>query len=85
MDPKMIDDITRRIQDAMPGGFNVLQHDVEKNMRSVLQSVFAKMDLVTREQFDVQAGVLARTREKVESLERQVALLEALVLKKDQS
>lgn len=85
MDPKYIDELTRRIQEAMPDGFNVLQQDFEKNMRAVMQSVFAKMDLVTREQFDVQTGVLEHTREKVESLERQVAMLEALILKKDPS
>ena len=50
--------------------------DVEKNLRAVLQGVFAKLDLVTREEFDVQQAVLLRTREKLEKLEAQVALLE---------
>jgi ubiquinone biosynthesis accessory factor UbiK len=51
--------------------------DVEKNTRAMMQSAFAKMDLVTREEFDVQQQVLARTREKLEALEKKVAELEA--------
>jgi len=50
--------------------------DVEKNLRALLQSVFAKLDLVTREEFDVQQAVLLRTREKLEALEAKVAGLE---------
>ena len=55
--------------------------DVEKNLRAVLQGVFAKLDLVTREEFDVQQAVLQRTREKLEALEVRVAGLEAGQLK----
>ena len=55
--------------------------DVEKNLRAVLQGVFAKLDLVTREEFDVQQAVLQRTREKLEALEARVAGLEAGQLK----
>ena len=51
--------------------------DVEKNLRAVLQGVFAKLDLVTREEFDVQQAVLLKTRAKLEALEAQVAALEA--------
>jgi hypothetical protein len=51
--------------------------DMEKNLRAVLQGVFAKLDLVTREEFDVQQAVLLKTREKLEALEAQVAALEA--------
>lgn len=51
--------------------------DLEKNLRAVLQGVFAKLDLVTREEFDVQQAVLLRTREKLEALETRVAALEA--------
>ncbi|MHB9118138.1 MAG: accessory factor UbiK family protein [Burkholderiales bacterium] len=50
--------------------------ELEKNMRAVLQAMFAKLDLVSREEFDVQQAVLLRTREKLEKLEAQVALLE---------
>lgn len=51
--------------------------DIEKNLRAVLQGVFAKLDLVTREEFDVQQAVLLKTRERLEALEAQVAALEA--------
>lgn len=50
--------------------------DVEKNLRAVLQSVFSKLDLVTREEFDVQQAVLLKTREKLEALEARVAEME---------
>jgi BMFP domain-containing protein YqiC len=80
MDPKILDDLARRVSSALPPGLSELQHDVEKNIRAAIQSAFARLDLVTREEFDVQTGVLARTRSKLEDLERQVALLEKLVL-----
>jgi BMFP domain-containing protein YqiC len=51
--------------------------DLEKNLRAMLASVFARLDLVTREEFDVQRQVLLRTREKLERLEAQLAELEA--------
>lgn len=50
--------------------------ELEKNMRAVLQTVFAKLDLVSREEFEVQQAVLLRTREKLENLGAQVAILE---------
>jgi BMFP domain-containing protein YqiC len=80
-DPKIFDDLARRLSEFAPPGFRELQNDIEKNMRAVLQSTFAKLDLVTREEFDVQASVLARTRAKVEALETQVAELEQKLLK----
>ncbi len=51
--------------------------DVEKNMRAMLAGFFDKLDLVTREEFDIQAKVLARTREKLDALEARVAELES--------
>jgi ubiquinone biosynthesis accessory factor UbiK len=51
--------------------------DVERNVKALMSGAFARMDLVTREEFDVQAKVLARTREKLSELERRVAELEA--------
>jgi BMFP domain-containing protein YqiC len=64
----------------MPPAAREIQTDLEKNLRAATQSVFAKMDLVTREEFDVQAKVLARSRAKLEQLEKQVAELEARLL-----
>ncbi len=76
LNPKIIDDLARQISNSIPGGIKDLQQDVEKNTRALLQSTFAKLDLVTREEFDVQSKVLARTRARLEELEKQVAELE---------
>jgi len=51
--------------------------DLEKNVKAMMAQGFAKLDLVTREEFDIQAQVLARTREKLEALEKRVAALES--------
>jgi BMFP domain-containing protein YqiC len=77
MDHKLIDDLARRLSNAVPAGLHEAQQDIEKNFRTVLQNTMAKLDLVTREEFDVQTRVLARTREKLEALEKTIAELEA--------
>ena len=76
LDPRQLDEISRRIAEIMPPGIRGVKQDLEKNVHSVLQSAFARLDLVTREEFEVQSAVLSRTREKVEALEEQVAALE---------
>jgi BMFP domain-containing protein YqiC len=73
---KFIDDLTREITEGLPAGVKGLQQDVEKNIHTLLQGALGKLDLVTREDFDAQAGVLRRTREKLERLEQAVAELE---------
>lgn len=73
---KLIDELARRLTGVLPPGANVLKGDVEKNIRSVLHAAFSKMELVTREEFEVQAQVLQRSREKLEALEKQVSELE---------
>ncbi|MEW6354171.1 MAG: accessory factor UbiK family protein [Pseudomonadota bacterium] len=73
----VLDDLAKCISAAIPPGARGLQQDIEKNVRAGLHSVFAKLNLVTREEFEVQSAVLARTREKLEALEVQVAALEA--------
>lgn len=75
-DPKMLDDLARRFANSLPSGVRHLQEDMEKNFRVVLQNALAKMDLVNREEFEVQSAVLARTRAKIDVLERKVAELE---------
>ena len=79
IDPKMLDDLAKRLADALPSGIRDLQRDVEKNFRAALQAGFSKLDLVTREEFEVQAAVLNRTRTKVDALEKQVADMESLL------
>ena len=81
LNPKTLDDLARRLAEAMPSGVKALQSDVEKNLRAQLQSGLARLDLVTREEFDVQAKVLARSRAKVDELQKRVAELEARLLK----
>lgn len=76
IDPKFFDDLAKRFAGSVPPGIRQLQTDFEKNIRATLQATFAKMDLVTREEFDVQQAVLARTRSRLEILEKQVADLE---------
>ena len=76
LDPKLFDDLARRLANALPTGARELQQDVEKNLRTVLQASLSKLDLVTREEFDVQARVLARTREKLDKLEKTITALE---------
>ena len=77
LDPKFFDDLARRLSDALPAGAREIQQDVEKNLRAVLQASLSKLDLVTREEFDVQARVLARTREKLDQLEKTITALES--------
>jgi BMFP domain-containing protein YqiC len=60
----------------LPGGVRAMRDDLEQNFRAVLQGGLQKLDLVTREEFEVQEAVLARTREKLEALQKQVAELE---------
>ncbi len=76
MDPKVIDDLARRLAAAVPEGLASLKRDLEENFRSVLQAGLSRLELVSRTEFDVQSGVLKRTREKLEQLEARLAELE---------
>ncbi|WP_031434016.1 ubiquinone biosynthesis accessory factor UbiK [Methylomarinum vadi] len=75
-DPKAIDDIANRLAGAVPPGFSNLKEDMEKNFRAILQGALGKLDLVSREEFEVQKAVLAKTRSKLEDLEKRVAAME---------
>lgn len=76
LDAKKIEEIANSISGALPPSFTAMQADVEKNIRAAMSATFAKLDLVTREEFDVQTQVLHRTREKLEALEKIVSELE---------
>lgn len=76
MDNKFFDDLTKKLSEAVPPGLKELQKDLEENFKSILLSAFTKLDLVTREEFDAQVRVLARTRAKLEALETLVAEIE---------
>lgn len=73
---RSLDELVRRITDALPEGLSRINDDVRKNLKEVISAQLARMDLVSREEFEVQSAVLARTREKLERLEAQVAELE---------
>jgi BMFP domain-containing protein YqiC len=71
-----IDDLARRLSGLVPPGLREGREELQENFRAALQSGLSRLDLVTREEFDVQRAVLMRTREKFEALQRQVAQLE---------
>lgn len=76
MSTPIIETILKHFSSTLPPGAGVLKEDLEKGLRATLHATFDKLDLVTREEFEVQAQVLARSRAKLEQLERQVAELE---------
>jgi hypothetical protein len=71
-----IEEISRRIEQAMPEGMREGKQEFDKAVRQAVSSGFSRMDLVTREEFDVQTQVLARTRAKLEALDQRVEALE---------
>jgi BMFP domain-containing protein YqiC len=73
VNPQILGELGARIKDLIA---NSPARDIEKNVRAMLASTFARLDLVTREEFDVQSAVLARTREKLVQLETKLAELE---------
>ena len=77
MDTLRIDEIARRLLDNLPPAFRATQRDLESNFRAVLRSSLSKLDLVTRDEFDVQSRVLERTRARLEALEARVKEMEA--------
>jgi ubiquinone biosynthesis accessory factor UbiK len=82
IDLNHIDDLARRLSSLVPPGLrghssDALQEELQQAFKSALQTGLSKLDLVTREEFEVQRAVLLRTREKLEALERTVAALEA--------
>ena len=76
MTTESIEDIARKLTDALPEGLRSVREDLENNFRSVLRSSLTKLDLVTREEFEVQEAVLAKTRAKLEALEARLKDIE---------
>jgi len=75
-DPRLIDELARRLAGSVPESVLAVRRDLEQNFKGVLRSQLAQLDLVTREEFDVQATVLKRTRDKLAALEQRLAELE---------
>ncbi|MGH8206870.1 MAG: accessory factor UbiK family protein [Steroidobacteraceae bacterium] len=79
MDNLRIDDVAKQLFERLPEAARTMRRDIESNFRAVLQSSLSRLDLVTRDEFDVQAKVLERTRARLELVELRVAALERRV------
>jgi BMFP domain-containing protein YqiC len=77
IDLNQIDALARRLGELVPPGLRESREEMEAAFKGALQAGLAKLDLVTREEFEVQRAVLLRTREKLDALEAKVAELEA--------
>lgn len=77
MQSKQLDSLVEALTQWIPPGLGEMPENLKQNMKQTLASGLEKMDLVSRQEFDVQTGVLAKTRAKLDALEKQVADLEA--------
>lgn len=75
-EPNTLDEVSKRLAAVIPSGLQHLREDMQKNFQAVLQGTLAQMNLVSREEFDVQREVLARAQAKLDALEAQLAELE---------
>ena len=76
MESMRIDDIARRLLEKVPPALRSVQEDLETSFRAILRERLAKLDLVTRDEFDAQTRVLERTRARLEALEARLAAME---------
>ncbi|NOX10154.1 MAG: accessory factor UbiK family protein [Gammaproteobacteria bacterium] len=81
IDPKIFDELARKVSANVPSGIRELQQDLDKNLHAALQASLSKLDLVTHEEFEVQRLVLEKTRKKLKEMERRVTELEAQIIK----
>ena len=72
-DQRKIDELSKKLAGAIPENYQTIKGDLEENFKSLLNTGLSKMDLVTREEFDLQVSVLARTRKKLEDLEQAIS------------
>lgn len=77
IDLRTIDELTRKLGESLPPGMTQAKEDAEAHFRTILTNAFERMNLVTREEYDTQCAVLARTREKLEALEKRIDELQA--------
>lgn len=71
-DPKQFEDLAKKLYATLPSGLKNFENEIQQQFKDILQTAFTRMNLVTREEFDVQIKVLARTREKVNALENKL-------------
>lgn len=76
LDQQTLDELSAKISALLPKDLKILQNDIKTNIRAILESTLHNANLISREEFDVQSALLARTREKLEELEQKVAKLE---------
>ena len=76
IDQKTLDELTEKLSSAIPEGVKVLKSDLENNIRAILEATLRNMNLVSREEFDVQSALLDRTMKKLKQLEQQLTELE---------
>ncbi len=84
-DDTKIDNFIKQVLDNLPVELTQIKQDLEKNLKVTISNSFSKMDLVTREEFDVQAALLARTRVLLEEMEQKVEQLEKVLSEEKQS
>lgn len=72
LQPKQIEELAKKLYTSLPKTVHILEEDIKQQFKEILQTAFTQLDLVTREEFDVQVKVLARSREKVDALEKTV-------------
>lgn len=77
--PQKLEDIAKQVTDAMPASVKNLGEEVDRKIKQVLQAQLGKLDMVSREEFDVQTHVLLRTREKLAAMENKLAELESKI------
>jgi ubiquinone biosynthesis accessory factor UbiK len=78
-----LDELARQLAQAVPKNLRALGEDLERNLKAVLKSSLERMELVTREEFDLQTAVLERTREKLAALDERLATLEGELAKRE--
>jgi len=78
-EPSNLNDLARKLSQALPNDLQLLRGDIEKTFQAILQASFSRMNLVSREEFDVQKSVLLKTRQKLERLEARVEELEKAI------
>lgn len=85
-DTKQFEELARKLYTSLPTSLQNFENEIQQKFKEILQSAFTRMDLVTREEFDVQIKVLARTREKLDALQAQIQpLLDKKPSKKNKS